>query len=173
MRISLPFYVYVVWRVRCVTGTLCNRYIMFQALNGFMFTVTCQGEVFFASRTVEQYLGFHQVSLTETLLFWIEKWYNENKRINASLKVKKSDSKKINVQTSYIVCEMYEVYSRIHILWSLAWHSFLLISLSIMVHSLNPSSNTCQIATCSTCFLLLLFYSRNLKLEVIYMVIEL
>ena len=26
-----------------------------------MFTVTCEGEVFFASRTVEQYLGFHQV----------------------------------------------------------------------------------------------------------------
>ena len=32
-----------------------------QALYGFLFVVTCEGEVFFASRTVEQYLGFHQV----------------------------------------------------------------------------------------------------------------
>jgi len=32
-----------------------------QALNGFLFIVTCDGEVFFASNTVEQYLGFHQV----------------------------------------------------------------------------------------------------------------
>ncbi|XP_033741802.1 uncharacterized protein LOC117328383 [Pecten maximus] len=31
-----------------------------QALYGFLFVVTCDGEVFFASRTVEQYLGFHQ-----------------------------------------------------------------------------------------------------------------
>ncbi|PVD28478.1 hypothetical protein C0Q70_11066 [Pomacea canaliculata] len=31
-----------------------------QALYGFIFVVTCDGEVFFASRTVEQYLGFHQ-----------------------------------------------------------------------------------------------------------------
>ncbi|XP_055889950.1 uncharacterized protein LOC106070620 isoform X2 [Biomphalaria glabrata] len=31
-----------------------------QALYGFLFVVTCEGEVFFASRTVEQYLGFHQ-----------------------------------------------------------------------------------------------------------------
>ncbi|XP_063405173.1 aryl hydrocarbon receptor protein 1-like isoform X1 [Mytilus trossulus] len=31
-----------------------------QALYGFLFVVTCDGEVFFAARTVEQYLGFHQ-----------------------------------------------------------------------------------------------------------------
>ncbi|KAK3097370.1 hypothetical protein FSP39_009073, partial [Pinctada imbricata] len=31
-----------------------------QALYGFLFVVTCDGEVFYASRTVEQYLGFHQ-----------------------------------------------------------------------------------------------------------------
>ncbi|KAL3881167.1 hypothetical protein ACJMK2_027624 [Sinanodonta woodiana] len=31
-----------------------------QALYGFLIVVTCDGEVFYASRTVEQYLGFHQ-----------------------------------------------------------------------------------------------------------------
>ncbi|KAL4233708.1 hypothetical protein ACF0H5_008388 [Mactra antiquata] len=31
-----------------------------QALYGFLFVVTCDSEVFYASRTVEQYLGFHQ-----------------------------------------------------------------------------------------------------------------
>ncbi|KAK2169340.1 hypothetical protein LSH36_11g13000 [Paralvinella palmiformis] len=31
-----------------------------KALSGFLFVVSCDGEVFFASRTVEQYLGFHQ-----------------------------------------------------------------------------------------------------------------
>ena len=35
--------------------------VLLQALNGFLFIVTCDGEVFFASNTVEQYLGFHQV----------------------------------------------------------------------------------------------------------------
>ena len=34
----------------------------FQALYGFLFVVTCDGEVFYAARTVEQYLGFHQVN---------------------------------------------------------------------------------------------------------------
>jgi len=37
----------------CVNGV--------QALSGFLFVVTCDGEVFYASHTVEQYLGFHQV----------------------------------------------------------------------------------------------------------------
>ena len=40
-----------------ITG-VCN---ILQALNGFLFIVSCEGEVFFASNTVEQYLGFHQV----------------------------------------------------------------------------------------------------------------
>ncbi|OQR77528.1 aryl hydrocarbon receptor-like [Tropilaelaps mercedesae] len=31
-----------------------------QALNGFLLILTCDGEVFFASHTVETYLGFHQ-----------------------------------------------------------------------------------------------------------------
>lgn len=35
-----------------------------QALQGFIIIVSCDGELFFASRTVEQYLGFHQVNLS-------------------------------------------------------------------------------------------------------------
>ncbi|XP_013383489.1 circadian locomoter output cycles protein kaput isoform X2 [Lingula anatina] len=31
-----------------------------QALNGFLMVISCDTEVFYASRTVEQYLGFHQ-----------------------------------------------------------------------------------------------------------------
>ncbi|XP_022705153.1 single-minded homolog 2-like isoform X3 [Varroa jacobsoni] len=34
--------------------------ILQQALNGFLLILTCDGEVFFASHTVETYLGFHQ-----------------------------------------------------------------------------------------------------------------
>lgn len=41
-----------------------NYYLLSQALYGFIFVVTCDGEVFFASRTVEQYLGFHQVRIS-------------------------------------------------------------------------------------------------------------
>lgn len=33
-----------------------------QALNGFLMILTCDGEVFFATHTIESYLGFHQVS---------------------------------------------------------------------------------------------------------------
>lgn len=32
-----------------------------QALNGFLLILTCDGEVFYTSDTVETYLGFHQV----------------------------------------------------------------------------------------------------------------
>jgi hypothetical protein len=35
---------------------------MFQALNGFLLILTCEGEVFFATHSIESYLGFHQVS---------------------------------------------------------------------------------------------------------------
>ncbi|CAH1401378.1 unnamed protein product [Nezara viridula] len=31
-----------------------------QALNGFLLILTCEGEVFFATHTIENYLGFHQ-----------------------------------------------------------------------------------------------------------------
>jgi len=33
-----------------------------QALNGFLVMLTCDGEVFFATHTIENYLGFHQVN---------------------------------------------------------------------------------------------------------------
>ena len=40
---------------------ICRFVLYLQALSGFLFVVTCDGEVFYASHTVEQYLGFHQV----------------------------------------------------------------------------------------------------------------
>jgi hypothetical protein len=36
---------------------------LFQALNGFLLILTCEGEVFFATHSIESYLGFHQVRL--------------------------------------------------------------------------------------------------------------
>lgn len=35
--------------------------ILLQALNGFLLILTCDGEVFFATHSIESYLGFHQV----------------------------------------------------------------------------------------------------------------
>ena len=43
----------------------------FQALYGFLFVVTCDGEVFYAARTVEQYLGFHQVRKRSSKIYKI------------------------------------------------------------------------------------------------------
>jgi hypothetical protein len=49
---------------------------VFQALNGFLLILTCEGEVFFATHSIESYLGFHQVRLyagsycTRTKIFW-------------------------------------------------------------------------------------------------------
>lgn len=37
-------------------------YVPPQALNGFLVMLTCDGEVFFATHTIENYLGFHQVN---------------------------------------------------------------------------------------------------------------
>lgn len=34
---------------------------LLQALNGFLVMLTCDGEVFFATHSIENYLGFHQV----------------------------------------------------------------------------------------------------------------
>jgi hypothetical protein len=39
------------------------NWLLFKALQGFIVIVSCDGELFFASRTVEQYLGFHQVNI--------------------------------------------------------------------------------------------------------------
>jgi len=36
-------------------------FLFFQALNGFLLILTSDGEVFFATHTIESYLGFHQV----------------------------------------------------------------------------------------------------------------
>lgn len=38
-------------------------HLSFQALNGFLMILTCEGEVFFATHSIEGYLGFHQVSI--------------------------------------------------------------------------------------------------------------
>ena len=35
--------------------------IFLQALNGFLMILDCNGELFFATHTIETYLGFHQV----------------------------------------------------------------------------------------------------------------
>ena len=37
--------------------------IFLQALNGFLMILDCNGELFFATHTIETYLGFHQVRL--------------------------------------------------------------------------------------------------------------
>lgn len=37
---------------------------LLQALNGFLLILTCDGEVFFATHSIESYLGFHQVRET-------------------------------------------------------------------------------------------------------------
>ncbi|XKL62845.1 hypothetical protein PGB90_002678 [Kerria lacca] len=39
-----------------------------QALNGFLVILTCEGEVFFATHTIESYLGFHQNSRYQILM---------------------------------------------------------------------------------------------------------
>ncbi|XP_028968862.1 aryl hydrocarbon receptor [Galendromus occidentalis] len=43
--------------------------ILQQALNGFLLILTCDGEVFFASHTVETYLGFHQSDICHQSVF--------------------------------------------------------------------------------------------------------
>lgn len=41
--------------------------LILQALNGFLLILTCDGEVFYTSHTVETYLGFHQVN---NFIYW-------------------------------------------------------------------------------------------------------
>lgn len=38
-----------------------SNFFSLQALNGFLMILTCEGEVFFATHSIESYLGFHQV----------------------------------------------------------------------------------------------------------------
>uniref|UniRef100_A0A095AIU3 Aryl hydrocarbon receptor n=1 Tax=Schistosoma haematobium TaxID=6185 RepID=A0A095AIU3_SCHHA len=54
-------------RIKCYfhdkSYTLNKSVIESQALNGFIFIMSCDGEVFSVSRTVEHYLGFHQADI--------------------------------------------------------------------------------------------------------------
>ena len=40
---------------------LRSSHALLQALNGFLMILDCQGELFFATHSIETYLGFHQV----------------------------------------------------------------------------------------------------------------
>uniref|UniRef100_A0A8D8L0L1 Aryl hydrocarbon receptor n=1 Tax=Culex pipiens TaxID=7175 RepID=A0A8D8L0L1_CULPI len=40
-----------------------------QALNGFIIILTCEGEVFFATHTIESYLGFHQSDIVHQSVY--------------------------------------------------------------------------------------------------------
>lgn len=46
-----------------ILKTYYHTYIFVQALNGFLMILTCEGEVFFATHSIESYLGFHQVCM--------------------------------------------------------------------------------------------------------------
>lgn len=59
---SNNFYLYVQSLISIYTMLLyLILSIFFQALNGFLMILTCEGEVFFATHSIEGYLGFHQV----------------------------------------------------------------------------------------------------------------
>lgn len=45
-----------------------------QALNGFLMILTCEGEVFFATHSIEGYLGFHQVTESFSNSFLMRKY---------------------------------------------------------------------------------------------------
>ncbi|XP_017483744.1 PREDICTED: aryl hydrocarbon receptor-like, partial [Rhagoletis zephyria] len=46
--------------ISAVIESLLEGDLILQALNGFLLILTCEGEVFYTSHTVETYLGFHQ-----------------------------------------------------------------------------------------------------------------
>ncbi|KAG8261783.1 hypothetical protein J6590_066314 [Homalodisca vitripennis] len=58
----------VVWRLERMADFKIRHTLFFcirlkstgMALNGFLLMLTCEGEVFFATHTIESYLGFHQ-----------------------------------------------------------------------------------------------------------------
>lgn len=53
--------------IKCYFELILKTYyhtnIFAQALNGFLMILTCEGEVFFATHSIESYLGFHQVGM--------------------------------------------------------------------------------------------------------------
>lgn len=49
------------WMNDNIKIVLSTNFLSFQALNGFLMILTCEGEVFFATHSIESYLGFHQV----------------------------------------------------------------------------------------------------------------
>ena len=49
--------------IAAAAEALMESDLILQALNGFLLILTCDGEVFYTSHTVETYLGFHQVNL--------------------------------------------------------------------------------------------------------------
>ncbi|XP_058457981.1 aryl hydrocarbon receptor protein 1 isoform X2 [Malaya genurostris] len=46
-----------------------NGEMFLQALNGFIIILTCEGEVFFATHTIESYLGFHQSDIVHQSVY--------------------------------------------------------------------------------------------------------
>jgi hypothetical protein len=47
-------------------------FVFLQALNGFLLILTCDGEVFFATHSIESYLGFHQVKIRKFFKYFIQ-----------------------------------------------------------------------------------------------------
>uniref|UniRef100_T1IKB1 Aryl hydrocarbon receptor n=1 Tax=Strigamia maritima TaxID=126957 RepID=T1IKB1_STRMM len=49
--------------------TVLDGDLILQALNGFLLILACEGEVFFASHTIESYLGFHQSDIVHQSVY--------------------------------------------------------------------------------------------------------
>lgn len=53
----------------CFENGHLNGEMFLQALNGFIIILTCEGEVFFATHTIESYLGFHQSDIVHQSVY--------------------------------------------------------------------------------------------------------